>query len=64
MRIQVQLSEQMVERIDKIAELYGVNRSAFCAMIIGQSVSSLEQASSIVQSAVEKGVKNATKEAK
>lgn len=64
MRIQVQLSDQMVERIDKIAESYGVNRSAFCAMIIGQSVNSLEQASTIVQSAVEKGMKNATKEAK
>lgn len=61
MRIQVALSEDMVKRIDRLAESYGVNRSSFCAMILGQSVNSLEQASNIVQSAVEKGLVNVTK---
>lgn len=51
----------MVKRIDRLAESYGVNRSSFCAMILGQSVNSLEQASNIVQSAVEKGLVNVTK---
>lgn len=56
MRIQVALSEEMVKRVDALAESYGVNRSSFCAMLIGQSVNSLEQASVMVQQALDQGI--------
>lgn len=43
-RVQVTLSNDMLARIDALAEKYGVNRSAFLAIIIGQTVTSTEKA--------------------
>lgn len=48
MRVQVNLSDKMVERIDKIAEEMGLSRSATCNMFIGQGVNSYEKANSIM----------------
>lgn len=47
MRIQVNVSDEMVKRIDVIASLLGVSRSAMCAVFIGQGVVSYEKASSV-----------------
>lgn len=44
MRIQVSLSDDMVARVDKLAESYGVTRSALCSMYIGQMVDGTEKA--------------------
>lgn len=54
MRIQVNLSDKMVERVDKIAEDMGLSRSALCNMMIGQGVNSYEKAQ-IILSDVSKG---------
>lgn len=48
MRVQVNLSEKMVERVDRIAEDMGLSRSAVCNMLIGQGVSSYEKANNII----------------
>lgn len=42
-RVQVNLTEEMIERIDKIRKQYGVTRSALCAMFIGQMVDGTEK---------------------
>ena len=42
MRVQVNLSKEMIERIDKIASLYGVTRSGLLATFIGQQVTQVE----------------------
>ena len=42
MRIQVNLNDEMVNRVDKIAKDYGVSRSALCSMYIGQMVDNTE----------------------
>ena len=48
MRIQVNLSDSMVERLDRMAEDYGVTRSALCAMLIGQGCDGINQAKQIM----------------
>ena len=37
MRIQVNVSDEMVTKIDAYAKMLGVSRSALCSMWIGQS---------------------------
>lgn len=48
MRIQVNLSDTMVKRVDKLADDYGVTRSALCSMLIGQGVDGINQAKQIM----------------
>ena len=43
MRVQVNLSDGMVERVDSYAKLMGVSRSALCSMLIGQGVMNFEK---------------------
>lgn len=47
MRIQVNLSEEMIRRVDKIAELYGVTRSGLLSTFIGQQVTQIEMSQNI-----------------
>lgn len=49
MRIQVSVSDQMVERLDKIAAEMGVSRSALCSTFIGQAVLAHEKTYTMVQ---------------
>lgn len=49
MRIQVSVSDQMVERLDKIAAELGVSRSALCSTFIGQAVLAHEQTYTMVR---------------
>ena len=44
MRVQVNLSDEMVGKIDEFAKKVGVSRSAFCSMLIGQGCLSYEKA--------------------
>ena len=44
MKVQVNISDDMVARIDEIAKTYGVSRSALCSVFIGQAVASTERA--------------------
>lgn len=43
MRIQVNLSEEMVERCDYYAKKMGVTRSSLCSMLIGQGIMSFDK---------------------
>ena len=40
MRLQVNVSEEMVKEVDRYAALMGVSRSALCSMFIGQGIMS------------------------
>lgn len=42
MRVQVNISDENVEKIDKLAKEMGVSRSALCSVWIGQYLYSLE----------------------
>lgn len=42
-KVQVSLSNDMVARIDRIAETIGVSRSAYLATVIGQVITAQEQ---------------------
>lgn len=49
MRIQVNLSDEMVSDIDSLAKKYGVSRSSLCATLIGQGVSSHLEVGKLMQ---------------
>lgn len=44
MKIQVNLSDELLEKLDYICKALGVSRSAFCALWIGQGVMSYGKA--------------------
>jgi len=52
MRVQVNLSDELVQRIDESAYAIGMSRSAFCGFLIGQGINSYEQAKSLTSSLV------------
>lgn len=68
MRIQVSMSDSMVERLDKIADEMGVSRSALCTTFIGQAVLAHEKTYSFVQDALvqmgNQAIKSETKKPK
>lgn len=49
MRVQVNLSDKMVKKIDGLAEDMGVSRSALCSTIIGQYVMNFEKSVDILK---------------
>lgn len=49
MRVQVNVSDDLVKKIDEYAKVMGVSRSALCSVWIGQSAMSYEQSLSIVK---------------
>lgn len=49
MRIQVNLSEKMVGKIDSMAEDMGVSRSALCSTIIGNYVMNYEKSVDVLE---------------
>lgn len=51
MRIQVNLSEKMVNKIDSMADEMGVSRSALCSTIIGNYVMNYEKSVDILKNA-------------
>lgn len=58
MKVQVNISDDMVARIDEIAKTYGVSRSALCSVFIGQAVASTEKAFDVVSEAGKSVIKN------
>ena len=53
MRVQVNLSDDLVVKIDRFAEQIGLSRSAVCAYWIGQSFSGIETGKSLVEDNLE-----------
>lgn len=43
MRVQVNLSDDMVSKVDNYAKMMGVSRSALCSMLIGQGIMSYDK---------------------
>lgn len=43
MRVQVNISNEMVVKIDEYASKMGVSRSALCSMLIGQGIMSYDR---------------------
>jgi metal-responsive CopG/Arc/MetJ family transcriptional regulator len=56
MRIQVNLSDDMVEKLDIYASKMGVARSALCAMFIGQAVMGYDKAYEVIETAGTKAI--------
>ena len=50
MRVQINLSDSMVKRVDVLADDMGVSRSAFCSFVIGQYVQNYEKSVEVVKS--------------
>lgn len=48
MRIQVNLSNEMVERVDFYSKKMGVTRSALCSMLIGQGIMSYDKSMDVL----------------
>lgn len=49
MRVQVNVSDDLVKKIDEYAKVMGVSRSALCSVWIGQCAMSYEQSFAIVR---------------
>lgn len=60
MRVQVNLSDEMVEKVDAYAAKMGVNRSALCAVLIGQGILTYDKSFEVVESVGEKLGKEVT----
>lgn len=48
MRCQVNLSDEMVEKVDMYAKKMGVSRSALCSMLVGQGIMSYDKSMDIL----------------
>lgn len=51
MRVQVNLSDDMVARVDHYAKIIGVPRSTFCSVLIGQGVMAFDKSMSVLDQA-------------
>lgn len=50
MRFQINVGDALQDKIDKYAEMCGVTRSAFCAMLISQGIMSYEKSFEVIDS--------------
>ena len=48
MRVQVSLSDEMVERVDFYAKKMGVSRSALCSMLVGQGFMGYDKSMDVI----------------
>ena len=48
MRVQVNLSDEMISRVDAYAKKMGVSRSSLCSMLIGQGIMSYDKSMDII----------------
>ena len=48
MRVQVSLSDEMVERVDFYAKKMGVSRSALCSMLVGQGIMGYDKSMDVI----------------
>lgn len=52
MRIQVNLSDEMVEKLNDYSKMLGVPRSSLCAVWLGQAVAGIDKAMSTIEKMV------------
>lgn len=48
MKVQINLSDEMVEKVDSYARKFGVSRSSLCSLLIGQGIMSFDSTLSVV----------------
>lgn len=48
MRLQINVSDDLVPKIDEYAKQIGVSRSALCAMFIGQGIMSYDKSNDVI----------------
>lgn len=48
MKVQVNVSDELVERIDNYAKMMGVSRSALCGVFIGQGIMNYDKAFNMI----------------
>lgn len=48
MRVQVNLSDEMVVKVDEYAKKMGVSRSALCSMLVGQGIMGYDKSMDII----------------
>lgn len=48
-KILIQLNDELVERIDKIAERYSLPRATLIQLFVGQQVDAVEQATELIK---------------
>lgn len=61
MRLQINVSDDMVQRIDYWAKKIGVSRSSFCAMAIGNAVMGYDKSVELMQEWVKTSDKDISK---
>ena len=49
MRVQVNISDEMVVKIDEYARKMGVSRSALCSVLIGQGIMNYEKSADLLR---------------
>lgn len=54
MRVQVNISDEMVDRVDEYAKKMGVSRSSLCSMLIGQGIMSYDKSFDMVNALSDK----------
>ena len=52
MRVQVNVSDDMVQRLDSYARKMGVSRSALCSVLIGQGIMGFDNAFEMCDSSI------------
>lgn len=60
MRLQITISDEIVEKIDKYAKMLGISRSAICATWIGQGVMGYDKANEMINTEMMKGLEQIT----
>ena len=50
MRVQVNLGDALLNKVDKLSEMCGVTRSSFCSMLISQGVLAYEKSFEVYDS--------------
>lgn len=48
MRVQVNLSDEMVSKVDAYASKMGVSRSALCSMLVGQGIMGYDKSMDLI----------------
>lgn len=48
MRVQVNLSDEMVKKVDAYASKMGVSRSALCSMLVGQGIMGYDKSMDLI----------------
>lgn len=64
MKVQVNVSDELVKKIDEYAKIMGISRSALCAVWIGQGVLGYEKTFDIFQSTFGESLSNLTTDEK